>query len=264
MKVPQGDWNFVATKVPRPWVRPDSSLDGFDMGKVGDTPVFMCLSVIGNLQLLIAEGYLKEAHVSDDIVFKLGSLSLEEGASLLPPLQRVPRGAFHPILSFPGGQVALRPRFFRDTTINFIDPKHNFLSADPRDLAEKALRALYLRYGLYPLRATGWDVYVQRNFPHAYTVSRDGVVEFRDLKGLFEEVVEAETERMRQIGFTTFRYSLGDVMSGIHLGYDRTLLNGLPPSLHVLDTSLNPEPGQHPTVCTFCIAHAIASSVDQD
>jgi hypothetical protein len=264
MTVPQGDWNFVATKVPRPWVRPDASIDGFDLGQVGDTPVFMCLSVIGNLQLLVAEGYLKEARVSDDVVFKLGTVSLEEGARLLPPLQRGPRGTFHPILRFPGGQVGLRPKFFRDTTINFIDPRQNFLSIDPRDLAEKSLRALYLRYGLYPLKASGWDVYVQRSFPHAYTVSRDGVAESRDLKSLFEAVVEEEIERMMQIGFTTFRHILGDVMSGIHLGYDRNLLNVLPPRFHVLDTSLNPEPGQHSTVRTFCIAHALASSVDHD
>lgn len=263
VQVPQGDWNFVPTKVPRPWVRPDASIDGYDLRQVGDAPVFMCLSVIGNLQLLIAEGYLEEARVSDDVVFKLGTVSLEEGASLLPPPQRGPRGAFHPILRFPGGQVGLRPKFFRDTTINFIDPKQNLLSIDPRDLAEKALRAVYLRYGLSPLRASGWDVYVQRNFTDAYTVSRDGVAESRGLKSQFQEVVEHETQRMTQLGFTTFRLSLGDVMSGIHLGYDRNLLAGLPAGLHVLDTSLNPEPGQHPTVRTFCIAHALAGSVDQ-
>ena len=67
-------------------------------------------------------------------------------------------------------------------------------------------------------------------------------------------------QRMKQLGFTTFRRGLGDVMSGIHLGYDRKLLSGLPPGVHVLDTSLNPEPGQHPTVRTFCIAHALVAS----
>jgi hypothetical protein len=262
MKVPQGDWNFVATKVPRPWVRPNASIDGFDLCQVGDETVFLCLSVIGNLQLLIAQGYLKEARVSDDVVFKLGTVSLEEGARFFPLPQLGPRGAFHPILRFPGGQLGLRPRFFRDTTINFIDLKQNFLTVDPRDLAEKALRALYLRYGLCPLKASGWDVYVQRSFANAYTVSRHDVSESGDLKSQFQEVVEVEIQRMTQIGFTTFRRSLGDVMSGIHLGYDRNLLNGLPPRLHVLDTSLNPEPGQHPTVRAFCIAHALALSVD--
>lgn len=259
VQVPEGDWNFVPGSVPRAWVRPDASLEGFDLREVGDERVYMCLSVIGNLQLLIASGYLEEARVSDDIVFRLGTVSLEEGARLLSLPQRGPRGVFHPIIRFPGGQVGLRPQFFRDVTINFIDPQRNLLSIDPRALAEKALRAAYLRYGLHPFSAKSWDVYVQRNFADAYTVSPDGVAEPHGLKARFAVAVEEEVQRMAQLGFTTFRRSLGDVMSGIHLGYDRAMLANLPPGIRVLDTSLNPEPGQHPTVRTFCIAYALAA-----
>jgi hypothetical protein len=260
VEVPLGDWNFVPAAVPRPWVRPVGSLEGFDLHRVGDASVYMCLSVIGNLQLLIVSGYINETFVSDDIVFRIGSVSVEEGLGMMPPSRRVSSGVFHPILRFPGGQVGLRPQFFRDAAINFIDPKRNFLSVDPRDLTEKVLRGAYLRYGLSLLQPRRWDVYVQRNFAHAYTVSREGVAESPKLKTMFEEAVEEEMQRMMQLGLTTFRRGLGDVMSGIHLGYDRKILSGLPPRVHVLDTSLNPEPGQHPTVRTFCITHALVAS----
>ncbi len=259
IQVPQGDWNFVPVFVPRAWVRPNASLEEFDLRKVGDQRVYMCLSVIGNLQQLIAAGFLDEAHATDDIVFRLGTVDLEEGCKRMSLPHRTKRGVFHPTIRFPGGQVGLRPRFFRDVTMNFIHLQRNLLSIDPRDLAEKALRALYLRYGLQPCSPKGWDVYVQRNFANAYLVTRAGVTEADGLKDRFATAVEEEVQRMAQLGFTTFRRNLGEVMSGIHLGYDRTVLANLPPGFCMLDTSLNPDPGQHPTVHTFCIAHAIAA-----
>ena len=259
VQVPEGEWNFVPASVPRPWVRHVSPLEEFDLCLLADNSVYLCLSVIGNLQILVGAGYLEVAQVSDDIVFRLGTISKQEGESLLPPSQRGPQGVFHAILRVPGGQIGLRPRFFRDVELNFIDTTRNLLSIDPRDLSEKALRAVYLRYGIRPFEVKEWDVYVQRNFANAYTVSSAGVVESPELQASFRTAVDEEAQRMTQIGLSTFRRSLGDVMSGIHLGYDRSILTNLPPRLCVLDTSLHPEPGQHPTVRTFCLAYALAA-----
>ena len=103
-------------------------------------------------------------------------------------------------------------------------------------------------------------MYVQRNFANAYTVSSGGVFESPELQASFRSAVDEEAQRMAQIGLATFRRSLGDVMSGIHLGYDRSILTKLPSRLCVLDTSLNPELGQHPTVRAFCLAYELAAS----
>ena len=40
--------------------------------------------------------------------------------------------------------------------------------------------------------------------------------------------------------------------NGIHLGYDRSLLDCVPDNISVIDTSLNEMPGAHPTIEVYC------------
>ncbi|MBK6452516.1 MAG: hypothetical protein IPF84_08260 [Proteobacteria bacterium] len=223
--------------------------------------VFLCLSVLGNLETLVHNGYMDRAWISDDIVFKLGEVSHEDVSEIVSKVSITRHGAYFPSIRIPRAQISFRPRFFRDADINFIDLRKNFDSASPLDYTEKALRALFLRYGVRMWTPARWSVYVQYNFDHLYQLTRDGVEEVHDAREQFDAVASRLASDVRKMGFETFVANVCNVMSGIHLSYDRRVLSDVPRHIAVFDTSLENVPGDHSALRAFCAAYLRAKHV---
>lgn len=246
------DGYFVPRFIPRPKKLRTSSLDKFNLKKYKGK-VFLCLSVVGNLEFLIKENYIESANISDDIVFRLGGISNTDYERLVDKRTISKKGCYFSTISINSGHISFRPVFLKKIEINFIDIKKSFIK-DLRlmSIIEKILRSLYLRFGLIFFKPKLWECYVQTNIRNAYKISRNGIYENPDNKAQFIEASSHAREKVLAYGFKDFTLDIGDIMSGIHLGYDRAILKDIPNNIIVLDTSLNKSPGLHPTLESFC------------
>ena len=87
------------------------------------------------------------------------------------------------------------------------------------------------------------------------------MIENKKLKVKFNESIEIAVKKIFSLGFRSFKHDVGDLMSGIHLGYDRKILKNIPNNIVILDTSLNQIPGSHPTIESYCKSYNMAKSI---
>lgn len=217
------------------------------------------MSVTGNISYLIDNGYIDGTLISDDIVFRLGSVSTDDFNVLMPKRIVNSVECHFPCKNYSGVQVSFRPVFQREVNLNFIDVMESFVSGFSLfDLVEKIRRAFFLRYGLSlgPIRY--WECHVQKNISDAYHYIGNDYRESTNNQKEIELCIEKVIENLLEAGFKSFKKNVGDFMSGVHLGYDRAILNDLPTNFRVFDTSLNMIPGAHPTIRSFCESYNLA------
>jgi hypothetical protein len=249
---------FVPLKVPRPKIDDFESFKSIDFKNT--EIIFLCLSVIGNLQYLIEKGYLADAIVGDDLVYKIGTISTGDYLKVLKNKAiRVKTGSVFPVLKFKRKVISFRPIFIKETNLNFIDLNKNFSVKNISfiDFIEKILSALYLRFGLVFFPIKKWACYVQDYIDNAYTINATNVKETEFLKKNYEKSKNETMEFLRK-KFDNFIEEDGFIISGIHLRYDRSILNGIPSNIHLIDNSLSLSYGEHPTIEMFCNAYNYA------
>lgn len=255
---------FVPRFTPRPFKISSKPLNEFDFDKNKSHLIFLCMSVKGNLEYLIKKKFLSYANISDDIVYRLGEISNIEHKENLKKRKHTAKGCYFPIIPIKDGHISFRPIFFKKIDLNFIDLKKNLLAdINIFTLFEKFLRAIYLRYGIKLFEAKSWECYVQQNIEDAYFISHEGMIENKKLKVKFNESIEIAVKKIFSSGFRSFRNDVGDLMSGIHLGYDRKILKNIPNNIVILDTSLNQIPGSHPTIESYCKSYSIANNISK-
>ena len=248
---------FVPRYTPRPRIKKLLDISEFKTQSKSEI-IYLCLSVVGNLNYLINRDYIDQVDISDDIVYKIGSVSDKEVKDILSKNHITKKGAYFPILQIKNGHINFRPVFFKKTSINFIDiGKDFFKDLSPIVIIEKVLKAIYMRYGLIFLKPKYWECYIQQNIKGAYTIKKNAIIE-NDVKDIINDYIDAAHEKIISEGFNNFILDIGDFMSGIHLGYDRTILKTVPQKYRVFDTSLNDNPGSHPTILAFCKSYTMA------
>lgn len=248
---------FVPRYTPRPRIKRLLDISEFKTQSKSEI-IYLCLSVVGNLNYLINRDYIDQVDISDDIVYKIGSVSNKEVKKILPRNHITKKGAYFPILQIKNGHINFRPVFFKKTSINFIDiGKDFFKDLSPIVILEKVLKGIYMRYGLIFLKPKYWECYIQQNIKGAYTIKKHAIIE-NDVKDIINDYIDAAHEKIISEGFNSFILDIGDFMSGIHLGYDRTILKTVPQKYRVFDTSLNDNPGSHPTILAFCKSYTMA------
>lgn len=261
VKLDNYDYYFVPRFTPRSKIKKIHNVCDSYKGDLQNDLTYVCLSVVGNINFLIDHGFLKEAVITDDIVFKLGKVSVKDFERIMPSCKFNKMGCHFPCLNFPSGQISFRPVFNKEVNINFIDVKENFRSdISMGDLFEKLRRSIYLRYGFAPGKVRYWECYVQKNISNAYLCSGNGITESLDQEKEFNLCIEELCDRVISAGFKSFNKNIAGLLSGIHLGYDREMLGKLPSNLKIFDTSLNPLPGQHPSIRAFCESYNIAAN----
>lgn len=250
---------FVPRRTPRPQFSKFCKIRQLHECQIDETLSYLCLSVVGNIKYLINNSFFDNASLSDDIVFRLGSVSADEFSALMPERSLTSLGCHFPCKNFDGVQVSFRPVFEREVNINFIDTKENLRSeVSVLDLLEKVRRAIFLRYGVALGEVRYWECYVQKNLADAYFCNRDGVTENVNNRKEIELCIEEVCNYIFEAGFKSIKKNVGDILSGIHLGYNRDILSELPSNYRVFDTSLNSVPGAHPTIRSFCESYILA------
>lgn len=253
---------FVPRFTPRPLKISSKPLNEFNFDKHKSHIIFLCMSVKGNIEYLIKNGLMSYANISDDIVYRLGEISNTEHKENLQKRVHTRKGCYFPIIPIKDGHISFRPIFFKKIELNFIDLKKNLLAdINVFTLFEKFLRAIYLRYGIKLFKAKSWECYVQQNIKDAYLISQEGMVENKQLKVKFNESIETAVKKIFSLGFRSFEHDVGDLMSGIHLGYDRNILKNIPINIVILDTSLNQLSGSHPTIESYCKSYNTAKGI---
>lgn len=253
------DGYFVPRFTPRPANIKTKCLSEFEFKKNKNELIFLCLSVKGNLEFLIKHNLLRDAKISDDIVYRLGEISNEDYQNFLPKKILTKKGCYFPSITMKDGHINFRPVFFKKINMNFIDLKDTFFKEiNILALFEKVLRALYLRYGILLFKVKNWECYVQQHFSEAYIISSNGMHESSDLQERFLDSCRKAKDFLHSIGFKHFKVDEGDLISGIHLGYDRSILREIPSNILILDTSLNECKGSHPTIESYCRSYNIA------
>lgn len=253
------DSYFVPRFTPRPKIKTVKDINNFKESKSKDI-TYLCLSVIGNINFLIEKNYISRVQVSDDIVYKIGTVSEKSYNKLIKKNVITKKGSYFPIINLKNGHINFRPVFFKKISINFIDISNDlFRDLSFSSLIEKILRSLYMRFGFIFLKPKYWECYVQQNLKDAYTVTKEKIKENDVTEEINYFVKNAMNELIDQ-GFSDFKLDVGDFMSGIHLGYDRKILKKIPKKYRVFDTSLNDYPGSHPTIYSFCKSYNVAKS----
>jgi hypothetical protein len=252
------DQNFVPWKVPRPSLSPSGDIPA-NLREQSTTA--LCLSVMGNISFLLAQGFIQHADINDDIVFRAGRLSAKDAMRLFGKHRRIQGGTLFPFIRLSSCQISIRPVFYRPVDINFIDLRDSLLrAATPGDVFEKILKALYLRYGVQLKEVRYWEVFVQANVEAAYEVTSRGVRETQAAQTAIGLISHDVGMFMKGQQATSYVDDTGDVLCGIHLGYDRRILKGLPENILVLDTSLNSHRHLHPTIESYCRAFCMVKA----
>ncbi len=252
---------FVPRFVPRPQIKKTKDIKKFDLESKQHENLFFCLSVVGNLNILSKLKKINEIVISDDLVFKIGNISCEDyNKSFSLPFLNM-QGAFFPSIEFEGGFLSFRPVFIKETSLNFIELKEDFKSnRDPIAFFEKALKAFYLRYGINFFKVRYWECYVQKNIKSNYVFRNGKLIEIKDSLKDLEKSLSFLLSIVENKGLRIIDEKISNISSGIHLGYDRDILSEIPSNINFLDTSLNPNPGLHPTIISFCESYILSKS----
>ena len=252
---------FVPRSIPRPKIGKTKDIQNFDLESNSNENLFVCLSVVGNLIIFSKFANINEIDVSDDIVFKIGNISCADYSKLFDSPILDNQGAYFPTIEFKEGFVSFRPVFLKETHLNFIDLRDDFMkNKDPISFLEKSLKAFYLRYGIKFLKVKYWECYVQKNIKSNYVFRNGELFEtkntFKDLERIFKHLIG----KIQSKGLRVFDEKISNISSGIHLGYDRNILNEISSNINFLDTSLNPNPGLHPSIISFCESYILSKN----
>jgi hypothetical protein len=259
MPCPNKDKYYVVLRKPiRPKFGKINDIAKFDTRVLSNSSVNLCQSVIGNLLYLNSRFNLRDIDISDDIVFKAGDILHADFNKYFDKIV-IKGGGYHllPMIKIPNGMVTLRPVFNHPVDLNFIDLHKNFFNISPGEAIEKLRSVFFLRKGVLLGKVTKWECHVQLNIPKCYLLNKSGEIIEKYNKNNFSKDVKNIAPYILNI-FPTFKLNIGRVGSGIHLGYDREVLDTLPENIKVFDTSLNDNAGaDHPTIVSFLNTYRI-------
>lgn len=267
MDIKLKNFNFVPWKVPRPKIRKKNILpiEDFYFNEHRKNNIFLCLSTLGNLTFLKENQLIEEAQITDDLVFKIGKISNYEIIEKKLQSKIKNQGVFSPYIRSKLGLISFRPVFKTETSINFINFKEN-LKQSPgiHIIIEKIRRAIYLRYGILTGKVKHWECFIQVPVKASYQLTDHGLFETNSTKETYNEIAKKIDREISDIGLSSFKKKLGEVIPGIHLSYDRKILKDLPRNIIVLDTSLNDDIYLHPTLASYCKAYNIVSKFQEN
>jgi hypothetical protein len=150
--------------------------------------------------------------------------------------------------------------FDKSIDINFIDIFENFRDLKLDSLFEKFRSSMFLRFGVSLGKPKKWEIFAQINIKDCYVYRNKSFTEVPGLESILHGRVRTGLSYLGGV-FSSFKESLGNPISGIHLGYDRAALNGLPDNYVVLDTSLNTSLGLHPTMSSYLEAYKLVTNI---
>lgn len=254
---------FVPKKVPRPELSINYKLDKFDLGLSKPSQnIFLCLSVIGNLNFINKNIKNINCNVSDDIIFKIGNIDNRDYKKYCEVFFKKSDGvSVFPAIVADDYLVTFRPVMIKSVNINFIDLIKNFAQFSPTGIVEKILVSIYLKFGILVLKPKSWDLYIQLNVENAYKFDNGEISENSELDEIIKRKKFAISRSLAdKFGSFKDQFFIKNVISGIHLGYDRKILDEIPKNIYVLDTSLNDRPGQHPTIVSAINSFRIAEN----
>lgn len=240
---------FVPKFVPRPRnLTPTTLTDKNFKNKLSETNYF-CMSVTGNLLRLQSLGYIKQTvKIGDDVIVKLGTVDARD-ISVQPIYKK--NGTFFPSLYLEGSMIYFRPVYFDEVDLDF---SKSFLSAEtinPRHLIEKILCSIFLKFGRHLVTPRRWEIFSQHHLNDAYTLESSMLKPSGSAKATLETKHSELSNYVSSI-YSTFKKSPPNYFNGIHLSYDRSILENVPSNIHVLDTSLSRGNGYHPTIEMYC------------
>ena len=245
-----GDYGYFVPKlVPRPakgnpkYISQDNLVDSLHDQN------YFCMSVVGNLSNLQKLGYIDgSVNISDDVIFKLGDIGCEK-IEVFPIHNK--SGTFFPAIYMKNSMVYYRPVYLKEVEIDFSKRLLDMKSMNIKLFLEKILCSLFLKYGVHLIKPIKWEVYAQHNLAVAYMLDKNGihpnVYAQQELYSARSELFEATRKIHPSLRKSKFRF-----FNGIHLSYDRKVLQNTPSNIQVLDTSLCRSKGYHPTIEMYC------------
>lgn len=220
--------------------------------KIHTHPVYLCMSVVGNLQFLIANKMIPgEVNIGDHLVVKLGCISFENlRLHFGPSFSFLTRTGtlFKHIDIEKCARLFFRPNLqlsHKDFSKSIPQLGKLFLSLDPRKLAS----GIYNKIG-YPRLKTSYEVFAQIPVDNMYTLTVRGVRHSPSAERIALDKIHYVSDKCR-LAFPSFKpYPLNpfNILPGIHLHYDRDLLKEVPQNINVFDNSLVEDRLIHPAV----------------
>jgi hypothetical protein len=261
---PAEQYNFVPYIVPRPkrFIKRVEVCADFSFESLLEcNNVYLCSSVIGNINYLDSINYIDSLYVGDHINCKIAHIRASELDKKYHSSVITKSGVFSPVINSEKFQISFRPKFFsKSIDVNFIDNKFEVNNMLQISLYEKILTAVYLKFGILFFQPIGYDVFLQSNIDDAYIYSQGNLFENESNKSKHEVLISEAYDTLSDMG-VDFRRIKCNAMSGIHLHYDRSLLENLPDNIHVFDTSLYSSNAKHSSVASFCESYNYTSKI---
>lgn len=224
--------------------------------------VNLCSSVIGNLRILMKLGEIeKSIKVGDHLVVKLCSIKYEEYLEKIGSkgVVHTPTGVLFKHMDFGDldTRVFFRPNYGDNININFTDTVNGIAKFLINKNSIKRIKSsLYNKFGIkFP--ATRVDIYAQIPIRDLYCVSEFSIVESLDSEIIFKSVLEELKIKVRN-KFDTVKFYTNNkenILPGIHLFYNRAVVQNINKNIKVYDTSLCPDIKAHPTVWSSIVAY---------
>tara|TARA_B100001057_G_scaffold349498_1_gene350925 strand:- start:820 stop:1926 length:1107 start_codon:yes stop_codon:yes gene_type:complete len=244
---------YVPFLVPRPKIKKTLNLKNFDLEKNIENNLYFCLSVIGNINSLYKLNYLQETLISDDVVFSVGKISNKDFKEKYFDQLKTTKGTVFPCEYRENFTLSFRPVFFESVDMNYIDFKETFFKEiSLKQLNEKILKSIFLRFGIKFIKVKYWECFIQKNIRSSYLFKKGKISEDKMFKKNLESSFEEAKNLIKSLNFISFKEKISNVSCGVHLGYNREILSKVPKNLNFFDTSLNKNHGHHPTIVAFC------------
>ena len=241
---------FVPWRVPRPDLKATRSINIENVNFRKQT--FLCLSVMGNLTFLQNAGYISNnLDISDDLIINFGIIA--DLPKHLRPLYFI-GGTVFPVIKIPNGIITFRPIFGRADSLDFTkNIISQFFNGGHQQIKSKIQQAIYLKFGLQLSfkKPRAWAAVLQLNVPNIYRLSH-GILSFNgDIRKKTQKSLSHATKILVS-NLPNSKVKQPEYFNGIHLGYNRNILSGIPKQINVFDMSLNEAKGQHPTLQVYC------------
>lgn len=248
-EVPNNSY-FVPWNVPRP--KMNGFIQKLPISFNDHRDIFLCSSVVGNLQALQKHKYIPEiVDISDDLTIGIGSLQ-DLPSNLMP--SHFWGGTAFPILEIPNGIITFRPVFGENDTIDFAEKIiKQLLNVGFGTVQSKVQQAVYLKFGIQPIfkKPRKWIALLQSNVQNFYKLETGDIsLNINLIDNVKEKIMSSQLYTKSVL--SNFVAGSPSYFNGIHLGYDRSILDCVPDNISVLDTSLNEMPGTHPTIEVYC------------
>jgi hypothetical protein len=250
---------FVQKKIIRPRFSKNDVLPMSDYTTSGLGKTYLCTSVLGNLSYVSDIIDVDGVTVSDDIIMRVGTITDQDFKNRFRfASRRFDKFSVFPSVYENNIMYSFRPVFDKSIDINFIDIFENFRDLNLDSLFEKFRSSMFLRFGVSLGKPKAWEIFAQINVKDCYVYRNKSFTEVSGLESILNGRVNSG---LRYLGgvFSSFTESLGKPISGIHLGYDRAILKGLPDHYLALDTSLNTSLGLHPTMSSYLEAYRLVT-----